>query len=87
MMDSGSPKRTSALGTRRVSGTRQAGLPGLKNADLIRDAAILGTARREASDLIAHDEGLLKFSFLKQQLDVFWKEKVDISRQGNGGRK
>ena len=63
-------------------GTRQAGLPGLKNADLIRDAAILGTARREASDLIAHDEGLLKFSFLKQQLDVFWKEKVDIFKTG-----
>ena len=63
-------------------GTRQAGLPDLKNADLIRDAAILGTARQEASDLIAHDEGLLKFSFLKQQLDVFWKGKVDIFKTG-----
>jgi len=59
-------------------GTRQAGLPDLKNADLTRDAAILGSAGQEASDLIAHDEGLLKFSFLKQQVDVFWKDKVDI---------
>lgn len=63
-------------------GTRQAGLPDLKNADLIRDAAILDTARQEASDLIAHDERLLKYSFLKQRLDVFWKEKMDIFNTG-----
>ncbi len=68
-------------------GTRQAGLPELKNADLVKDAIILELARREASDLIAHDEVLRKFAFLKEQVDVFWNEKADIFRQGNGGRK
>ena len=75
-------KDLSIRGPGEFLGTRQAGLPDLKNADLLRDASILVTARQEASDLIAHDEGLLKFSFLKQHVNVFWKEKVDIFTTG-----
>jgi len=63
-------------------GTRQAGLPDLKNADLRKDARMLGTARQEAFDLIQQDGELLKFPFLKQQLDVFWKGKADFFKTG-----
>jgi ATP-dependent DNA helicase RecG len=63
-------------------GTRQAGLPDLKNADLRKDAAMLGAARQEAFDLIQQDGELLKFPFLKQQLDVFWKGKADLFKTG-----
>jgi ATP-dependent DNA helicase RecG len=63
-------------------GTRQAGLPDLKNADLRKDAAMLGTARQEAFGLIQQDGELLKFPFLKQQLDVFWKGKADLFKTG-----
>ncbi len=63
-------------------GTRQAGLPDLRNADLVRDAAILETAKKEAFGLIEQDAELKEFPFLKEYLDVFWKGRVDLSRTG-----
>jgi ATP-dependent DNA helicase RecG len=63
-------------------GTRQAGLPDLRNADLRRDEAILGIARQEAFDLVARDGELRKSPFLKQQVDVFWKGKADLFKTG-----
>jgi ATP-dependent DNA helicase RecG len=63
-------------------GTRQTGFPDLRNADIVKDAEILESARREAFDLVARDEELRKYPFLKQHLDVFWKGKVDLFRTG-----
>jgi ATP-dependent DNA helicase RecG len=63
-------------------GTRQTGLPDLRNADVVKDAEILESARREAFALLERDGELRKFPFLKQQLDVFWKGKADLFRTG-----
>ena len=63
-------------------GTRQTGMPDLKNADLRRDAVILADARQEAFDLVAQDDELRKYPFLKHRLDVFWKGKADLFRTG-----
>jgi len=63
-------------------GTRQAGLPDLRNADLVRDAAILEAAKQEAYIIIEKDPELKELPFLKEHLDVFWKGRVDLSRTG-----
>ena len=63
-------------------GTRQAGLPDLRNANIIRDAAILEAAKKEAFRIIEIDVELKDFSFLKEQLDVFWKGRVDLFKTG-----
>jgi ATP-dependent DNA helicase RecG len=63
-------------------GTRQAGLPDLRNADIVRDATILETAKQEAFGLIEKDPELKEFPFLKGHLDVFWKGRVDLFRTG-----
>ncbi|NJD56708.1 MAG: ATP-dependent DNA helicase RecG [Nitrospirae bacterium] len=63
-------------------GTRQAGMPDLRNADLRRDAVILAAARQEAFDLISRDGELRKYPFLKHQLDVFWKGRADLFKTG-----
>jgi len=39
-------------------GTQQHGLPPLRIADLLRDAAVLEEARRDAQELVAADPGL-----------------------------
>jgi ATP-dependent DNA helicase RecG len=63
-------------------GTRQAGLPDLRNADMVRDAAVLETAKQEAFMLVDRDAGLEETPFLKRHLDVFWRGKVDLFRAG-----
>jgi ATP-dependent DNA helicase RecG len=61
-------------------GTRQTGHPDLRNADIVKDAEILESARCEAFALLERDGELRKIPFLKQQLDVFWKGKADLFR-------
>lgn len=63
-------------------GTRQAGLPDLRNANIMRDAAILEAAKKEAFAVIEKDAELTEFPFLKGHLDVFWKGRVDLFKTG-----
>ncbi len=63
-------------------GTRQAGLPDLRNANIVRDAAILEAAKKEAFSIIDKDSELKEFPFLKEHLDVFWKGRVDLFKTG-----
>ncbi len=63
-------------------GTRQAGLPDLRNANMVRDAAILEAAKKEAFNIIEKDPELKELPFLKEHLDVFWKGRVDLFKTG-----
>jgi ATP-dependent DNA helicase RecG len=63
-------------------GTRQAGLPDLRNANIVRHAAILEAAKKEAFNIIEIDAELKELPFLKEQLDVFWKGRVDLFKTG-----
>jgi ATP-dependent DNA helicase RecG len=59
-------------------GTRQAGMPDLKVADIIRDAEILEAAKQEAFNLLEVSPDLKEFSSLRKSVNVFWKGKVDV---------
>ncbi|MBI4689636.1 MAG: ATP-dependent DNA helicase RecG [Nitrospirae bacterium] len=63
-------------------GTRQAGMPDLKIADIIRDARLLEIARREAFDLIDKDAGLKALPGLKRIVEQFWKGKIELFKTG-----
>ena len=63
-------------------GVRQAGLPDLKIADIVRDAGLLDFARRDAFSLIDEDPELKKNPSLKKAVEVFWKGKADLYRTG-----
>ena len=58
-------------------GTKQAGMPDLKVADIVRDIRILEAARKEAFNLIDRSPELKEFPSLKESLEVFWKGRVD----------
>ena len=59
-------------------GTRQAGMPDLKLANIVRDARLLDTARKEAFALIDKDAELNSFPELKKGLEMFWKGKIEL---------
>lgn len=59
-------------------GTRQAGMPDLKIANIIRDARLLDTARKEAFALTDKDAELNSFPELKKGLEMFWKGKIEL---------
>ena len=63
-------------------GTKQAGMPELKNADIVRDIKILETARTEAFNLIDASPGLEEYPLLGKSVEAFWKGKVDFYRTG-----
>ncbi len=63
-------------------GTRQAGLPDLKVANIIRDMKILEKAKTEAFGLIEASPELRDFPSLKKTVEVFWKGKVDLFKTG-----
>lgn len=63
-------------------GTRQAGMPDLKLANIIRDARLLDTARKEAFALIDKDSELNSFPELKKGLERFWKGKIELFKTG-----
>lgn len=51
-----------------VFGTKQAGMKDLKLADILRDADVLVTARREAFALVARDPNLDQHPELRDEL-------------------
>lgn len=61
-------------------GTRQAGMPDLKVANLIRDARLLEIARTEAFRIAAEDPALVKpeHQMLKQILREKWRENLEM---------
>ena len=63
-------------------GTRQSGMPDLKVANLLRDARVLEYARREAFALIDKDPGLSAHPGLKQELERFWRGRVELFGTG-----
>ena len=63
-------------------GTRQAGMPDLKVANIMRDMKILEKAKTEAFGLIEVSPELEEFPSLKKAVEVFWKGKVDLFRTG-----
>jgi ATP-dependent DNA helicase RecG len=65
-------------------GTRQSGLPEFRLADLIRDAAVLEEARREAVDIIARDLELRDPAnrALRQGLLERWRGKLALASVG-----
>ncbi len=63
-------------------GTRQAGLPDLRAANIIRDADLLEKARTEAFALIQHDPGLLAHPELREALRRKWQGKLGLISVG-----
>jgi ATP-dependent DNA helicase RecG len=61
-------------------GTRQAGMPDLKVASLIKDAKLLEVAREEAFRIAAEDPALLKpeHQMLKRILREKWRENLEM---------
>jgi ATP-dependent DNA helicase RecG len=65
-------------------GTRQSGLPELRVADLVRDAALLGEARSEAQAIVAGDPNLdrVEHRGLRQALLARWRGKLGLAGVG-----
>ncbi len=65
-------------------GTRQSGLPEFRVADLLRDAAALEAARRDAVALIRDDPQLLapEHRALRTALLQRWRGKLDLAGVG-----
>ncbi len=59
-------------------GTRQSGIPGLRVANLVRDAGLLEPARREAFSLIEADPELKGAPELREALEKFWHGKIEL---------
>ncbi len=63
-------------------GTRQSGLPDLRAANIIRDAALLEQARKDAFDLIQQDPKLDLFRPLKELLQRKWRGRLGLISVG-----
>lgn len=63
-------------------GTRQAGMPDLKVAHIVRDIKILEQAKKEAFGLIEAGPELGEFPSLRKAVEVFWKGKADLFSTG-----
>jgi ATP-dependent DNA helicase RecG len=65
-------------------GTRQSGVPGFRVADLLRDAAVLETARQDATGIIAADPELRDPAHrgLRHALLDRWRGKLDLASVG-----
>jgi ATP-dependent DNA helicase RecG len=65
-------------------GTRQSGLPEFRVADLLRDAALLEEARREAMAIVASDPDLRDPAHraLREGLLARWRGKLDLASVG-----
>ena len=65
-------------------GTRQSGLPEFRVADLLRDAAILEEARRDAATIVGADRELRlpAHAELRRQLLARWRGKLDLASVG-----
>lgn len=63
-------------------GTRQAGIPDFRVADMVRDIRVLEAAKEEAFNLIEASPELEEFPSLKKSLEVFWKGKKELFKTG-----
>ena len=63
-------------------GRRQSGLPGFKVAHIVRDMALLEQARKEAENILMSDPKLLKHQELKQMIERWWGERMDLTLSG-----
>lgn len=59
-------------------GTKQSGIPDLKVANLLRDAKILETARKEAFSLIERDSTLKGYPQLRKSIEDFWGKRLEL---------
>lgn len=59
-------------------GVRQSGMPDLKIADIVRDAGLLGIARKEAFSLMEKDYNISGYPLLKEAIEEFWKGKIEL---------
>jgi ATP-dependent DNA helicase RecG len=67
-------------GPGELMGTRQSGIPGLRVANLVRDARLLEPARREAFSLIDKDPELQGAPALRAALEGFWQGRIELFR-------
>jgi ATP-dependent DNA helicase RecG len=67
-------------GPGELMGTRQSGMPGLRVANLVRDARLLEPARREAFALIERDPELSGAPALRAGLERFWRGRIELFR-------
>jgi ATP-dependent DNA helicase RecG len=63
-------------------GTRQSGLPDLKVANILRDAALLEPARREAFSLVEKDPEFKGNPLLREALGKFWWGRIELFNTG-----
>jgi ATP-dependent DNA helicase RecG len=63
-------------------GTRQSGLPDFRVASILRDAAILNEARREAFLLVEKDPALDAHPELREVLLRRWESRLEIAKTG-----
>lgn len=63
-------------------GIRQSGMPDLRIADIVRDAPLLESARREAFSMVDSDPDLTRSPLLKKTVERFWEGKMDIFKTG-----
>ena len=63
-------------------GTKQAGLPSLKVANLLRDADILETARREAVNYVDHPPSEEEFRSFMTHLKTSWQRRYGLVAVG-----
>jgi len=69
-------------GPGELFGTRQSGMPDLRIANIVRDAILLESARKEAFALIDRDPLLGNSPLLKKSVERFWRGKTDIFKTG-----
>jgi len=58
-------------------GTRQAGLPDLQVANIVRDMRMVEQTRKEAEQLLEEDPSLDKHPLLREKVNSMWKEKLE----------
>lgn len=63
-------------------GERQAGLPDMRVADMLRDIDVIEVARKEVISLIGGDPELLGAPLLRENLEIFWRGKIDLFKTG-----
>jgi ATP-dependent DNA helicase RecG len=63
-------------------GERQAGLPDMRVADMLRDIDIIEVARKEVISLIGSDPGLRGNPLLRENLEKFWRGKIELFKTG-----
>ncbi len=63
-------------------GTKQAGVPGLRLADLLRDVDVLDLARREAKTLLESTEDPNEFRAVVRYIQENWQRRYGLIQVG-----